>query len=250
MILETQGLSRRFGGLMAVDAVSFQAVENTVQSIIGPNGAGKTTFFNLVTGAIPPDAGRILFEGRDVTGLGPERLAEMGLVRTFQRTSIFRDFTALENVSLAIRSREKRNQSLYLSRADERRIDDEARAILAEVGLSGHEETLGNNLAHGSQRALDVAIGLAGRPKLILMDEPLAGMSQGDRARIATLIVKLREKMGQTVVLVEHDIGMVMRLSDRISVLQHGRVIATGTPAEIRDNEQVRNAYLRGSFAA
>jgi branched-chain amino acid transport system ATP-binding protein len=250
MILRTQGLSRRFGGLKAVDGVSFDAAENTVQSIIGPNGAGKTTFFNLVTGALQPDAGRILFEGRDVTGLGPDRLAEMGLVRTFQRTSIFREFTALENVSLAIRSRERRNQSLFLSRADERRIGEEAHAILAEVGLAGSEGTLANNLAHGSQRALDVAIGLASRPKLILMDEPLAGMSQGDRARIAALIVKLREKMGLAVVLVEHDIGMVMRLSDRITVLQHGQVIAAGTPAEIRENADVRAAYLRGSFAA
>lgn len=250
MILQTQGLSRRFGGLKAVDDVSFAATENTVQSIIGPNGAGKTTFFNLVTGAIPPDAGRILFQGRDVTGLGPDRLAEMGLVRTFQRTSIFREFTALENVSLAIRSRERRNQALFLSRADEHRISEEARSILAEVGLTGSERTVANNLAHGSQRALDVAIGLASRPKLILMDEPLAGMSQGDRSRIGTLILNLREKMGLTVVLVEHDIGMVMRLSDRITVLQHGQVIADGTPAEIRENADVRNAYLRGSFAA
>jgi len=249
MILQTQGLSLRFGGLKAVDGVSFDVAEHTVQSIIGPNGAGKTTFFNLVTGALLPDAGRILFQGRDVTGFGPDRLAEMGLVRTFQRTSIFREFTAIENVGLAIRSRERRNQSLFLSRADEQRIDEEARAILAGVGLTGSERTIANNLAHGSQRALDVAIGLAGRPKLILMDEPLAGMSQGDRARIATLIVKLREKMGLTVVLVEHDIGMVMQLSDRITVLQHGRVIAAGTPAEIRENVDVRSAYLRGSFA-
>ncbi len=250
MILQTQGLSRRFGGLKAVDDVSFAVAEHTVQSIIGPNGAGKTTFFNLVTGALSPDAGRILFRGRDVTGFGPDRLAEMGLVRTFQRTSIFRDFTVAENVSLAIRSRERRNQSLFLSRADEERIDTEACAIVAEVGLAGSERTIANNLSHGAQRALDVAIGLAGHPRLILMDEPLAGMSQGDRASIATLIVRLREEMGLTVVLVEHDIGMVMRLSDRITVFHHGRVIAAGPPAEIREDAAVRSAYLRGSFAA
>ncbi len=147
--------------------------------------------------------------------LGPDRLAEMGLVRTFQRTSIFREFTALENVGLAIRSRRRLNQALFLSRADAQRIDDEARAILAEVGLAGNERAVANNLAHGSQLALDVAIGLAGRPRLILMDEPLAGMSQGDRARIASLIVKLREQMGLTVVLVEHAIGMVMGAAQR-----------------------------------
>ena len=249
MILETTGLSHRFGGLRAVDGVSFAVADNTVQSIIGPNGAGKTTFFNLVTGSIPADSGRIVFRGEDVTGHGPDQLAKLGLVRTFQRTSIFKEFSALENVALAIRSREGLNSALYLSHSEERRIDEEASAILSEVGLSGIESTLANNLAHGSQRALDIAIGLASRPKLILMDEPLAGMSLGDRARIAALIVKLRDQMRLTVVLVEHDIGMVMKLSDRITVLQHGRVIAEGSPAEIREDAAVRDAYLRGSFA-
>lgn len=250
MILETTGLSRRFGGLRAVDGVSFTVTDNTVQSIIGPNGAGKTTFFNLVTGSIAADSGRILFRGEDVTGHGPDQLVRLGLVRTFQRTSIFKEFSALENVALAIRSRKNLNSALFLSRCDERRIDEEASAILTEVGLSGSESTQADNLAHGSQRALDIAIGLASRPKLILMDEPLAGMSLGDRSRIAALIVKLRDQMRLAVVLVEHDIGMVMKLSDRITVLQHGRVIAEGSPAEIRENPVVRDAYLRGSFAA
>jgi branched-chain amino acid transport system ATP-binding protein len=250
MILETIGLSRRFGGLRAVDDVSFTVADNKVQSIIGPNGAGKTTFFNLVTGSIAADSGRILFRGEDVTGHGPDQLVRLGLVRTFQRTSIFKEFSALENVALAIRSRENLNSALFLSRSDERKIDEEASAILTEVGLSGSEGTPADHLAHGSQRALDIAIGLASRPKLILMDEPLAGMSLGDRSRIAALIVKLRDQMELAVVLVEHDIGMVMKLSDRITVLQHGRVIAEGSPAEIREDPVVRDAYLRGSFAA
>ena len=250
MILKTEGLFRRFGGLRAVDGVSLTVESNSIHAIIGPNGAGKTTFFNLVTGALAADAGSIEFQGKNVTGMGPSELATLGLVRTFQRTSIFKDFSALENVSLAIRSREGRNKGLFLSRTDERRIDEEAAAILADVGLSGTEATLANNLAHGWQRALDVAIGLASRPKLILMDEPLAGMSRGDRHRIGALIVTLREKMGLTIVLVEHDIGMIMQLSDRITVLQHGRVIAEGPPSAIRDDAVVRDAYLRGSFAA
>jgi len=249
VILRTTNLSRRFGGLKAVDAVSFAASTAAVQSIIGPNGAGKTTFFNLVTGAIPADDGNIVFQDEDVTGKTPDQLVTRGLVRTFQRTSIFKSFSAIENVSLAIRSREGLNAALRLPREHERRIADEARDVLAEVGLSGREGTIAANLAHGSQRALDIAIGLASRPKIILMDEPLAGMSRGDRARIGALIVKLRDKMKLAVVLVEHDIGMVMRLSDRITVMQHGRVIAEGAPTEIHSDPAVRKAYLHGSFA-
>ncbi len=250
MILETIEVSRRFGGLKAVDGVSFGARSRAVHSIIGPNGAGKTTFFNLITGALALDAGRIRFAGEDVTGFGPDLLVRRGLVRTFQRTSIFKEFTALENVSLAIRSREGRNTGLHLARAAAQRIGAEAASVLGEVGLAGRETVLAGRLAHGSQRALDVAIGLACRPKLILMDEPLAGMSRADRARIGALIMKLRDELGLAVVLVEHDIGMVMQLSDRISVLQHGRLIADGTPDAIREDAAVRKAYLQGSFAA
>jgi branched-chain amino acid transport system ATP-binding protein len=250
VILRVTNLSRRFGGLKAVDGVSFTASTNAVQSIIGPNGAGKTTFFNLVTGAIPADDGNIVFQDEDVTGKTPDQLVTRGLVRTFQRTSIFKSFSVIENVSLAIRSREGLNTALRLSREHERRIADEAREVLAEIGLAGREDAIASNLAHGSQRALDIAIGLASRPTLILMDEPLAGMSRGDRARIGALIIKLRDKMKLAVVLVEHDIGMVMQLSDRITVMQNGRVIAEGSPDEIRADPAVRKAYLHGSFAA
>ena len=250
MILEMTEVSRRFGGLRAVDGVSLGVGARAVHSIIGPNGAGKTTFFNLITGALALDAGKIRFGGEDVTGFGPDALMRRGLVRTFQRTSIFKDFTALENVSLAIRSREGRNTRLHLARATARRIEAKAASVLAEVGLAGREAVLAGQLAHGSQRALDVAIGLACQPKLILMDEPLAGMSRADRARIGALIVKLRDELALAVLLVEHDIGMVMQFSDRISVLQHGRLIADGTPAAIREDAAVRTAYLQGSFAA
>jgi branched-chain amino acid transport system ATP-binding protein len=250
LILQAINVSRRFGGLKAVDDLSLAVEERSVHAIIGPNGAGKTTFFNLVSGAIPADSGRVVFAGQDVTGRSPEDLVRLGLVRTFQRASIFEEFTAAENVALAIRSRLGRNVALHMSRAAERLIEDEACAILADVGLAGREFAPAGALAHGSQRALDIGIALASRPRLILMDEPLAGMSRGDRPRIATLIRQLRDVTGLAVVLVEHDIGMVMQLSDRIAVLQRGRLIADGLPAEIRENAAVRKAYLQGSFAA
>jgi len=250
MTLEIKGLSRRFGGLQAVSGVTTSIADRAIHSIIGPNGAGKTTLFNLVTGALAPDSGRVSFGGRDITGWAPERLAGIGIARTFQRTSIFKDLPVVENVALSIRSRRGMNRSLLRSAVVEKGIDDEARAILSTVGLSGKERIRAGSLAHGFQRALDIAIGLALEPKIILMDEPLAGMSRGDRETVATLITRLREAMGLAIVVVEHDVGMVMRLSDRITVMQHGKVIAEGSPATIREDEAVKNAYLHGSFAA
>jgi branched-chain amino acid transport system ATP-binding protein len=249
MILQTHGLSRHFGGLKAVSDVSIGIKEHAIHSILGPNGAGKTTLFNLITGAIPPAGGTVRFMGKDITGWSPDRLAKIGVVRTFQRTSIFRKLGVLENVSLAVRSRRGMNYSIRVPRALADDIRDEAMGYLADVGLTRYEHAVADNLAHGYQRALDIAIGLALKPKLILMDEPLAGMSRGDREGIGQLIQKLRNDLGLTVVLVEHDVGMVMKLSDTITVMQHGRVIAEGEPEAIRDDENVKKAYLHGSFA-
>jgi branched-chain amino acid transport system ATP-binding protein len=249
MILETAGLSKSFGGLHAVADVSISVSENAIHSVIGPNGAGKTTLFNLITGALKPDGGSVRFQERDISGWTPNRLAGAGLVRTFQRTSIFRHSTVLENIELAIRSREGKNYSVALPRAEEARIYEEAQSLLTQVGLRDRSEVPAGTLAHGFQRALDIAIGLALRPKVILMDEPLAGMSRGDRHEIAELILRLRGTFGLTIVLVEHDIGMVMKLSDTISVMQYGKVIAEGPPLTIRDNAEVKKAYLHGSFA-
>ena len=250
MILEIQSLSRNFGGLKAVDDVSLAVVDRTIQSVIGPNGAGKTTLFNLITGAVAPVAGTIRFQGEDVTGAAPERLARKGLVRSFQRTSIFRNLSVAENVQLAIRSRRGVNGAVRLARPERLDIEDEAQAMLTKVGLSGRERVTAGTLAHGSQRTLDIAIALALQPKLILMDEPMAGMSKGDRHRMADLIVKLRDEFGLTILLVEHDIGVVMQLSDVVTVMQTGRVIAEGPPQAIKENEDVKRAYLHGSFAA
>ncbi|MDK8873809.1 ABC transporter ATP-binding protein [Paracoccus sp. SSJ] len=249
MILEVNELTKHFGGLKAVNGVDLRVEQGSIHSIIGPNGAGKTTLFNLITGSIPPMSGTVLFDGRDITGWPPERLARGGVARTFQRTSIFMDLPVLENVALAIRSREGRSASLWQSHQHEDEAADEAWGILASVGLRGREDAKAGMLAHGYQRALDIAIGLALKPRLILMDEPLAGMSRGDRETIAALITMLRETMGLTIIVVEHDVGMVMRLSDRITVMQNGTVIADAPPDEIRGNEAVRQAYLHGSFA-
>ena len=250
MTLEIHGLSRRFGGLKAVNDVSTTVRDGAIHSIIGPNGAGKTTLFNLITGALAPDSGKVSFGGEDITGWSPDRLARIGIARTFQRTSIFKDLPVIENVALAIRSRRGMNQSVWRSSAAEAEIDAEAESILAKVGLTGRESAKGSALAHGFQRALDIAIGLALEPRIILMDEPLAGMSRGDRETVAALITKLRGDLGLTVVVVEHDVGMVMRLSDVITVMQHGKIIAEGPPAMIREDDAVKKAYLHGSFAA
>lgn len=249
MILQTTDLSKNFGGLKAVSNVSLRIKQNAIHSILGPNGAGKTTLFNLITGAIAPAAGTVHFDGREVTGWSPDKLAAIGVVRTFQRTSIFRHLSVLENVSLAIRSRRGLNYKLRVSREVDDSVNEEALKCLHDVGLDRRDGIMADKLAHGYQRALDIAIGLALKPKLILMDEPLAGMARGDREGIANLVLKLRDELDLTIVIVEHDVGMVMKLSDMITVMQHGRIIAEGSPEAIREDENVKKAYLHGSFA-
>jgi len=250
MMLQTDRLSKSFGGLKAVSDVSISIREKEIHSILGPNGAGKTTLFNLITGAIPPASGAVSFNGRKITGWPPNRLTEIGMVRTFQRTSVFSGLSALENVALAVRSHRHMNYSMRVSRAEEQSVREQAMRCLESVGLARRAETPAASLAHGNQRALDIAIGLALQPQLILMDEPLAGMSRGDRQGIANLILKLRDALGLTVVLVEHDVGVVMSLSDMITVMQNGSVIASGPPASIRENDRVKQAYLHGNFAS
>jgi branched-chain amino acid transport system ATP-binding protein len=249
MILLTNDLSKSFGGLKAVSNVSLSIKQNAIHSILGPNGAGKTTLFNLITGAIAPATGTVHFDGKEITGWSPDKLATIGVVRTFQRTSIFRRLTVLENVSLAIRSRRGLNYKVRVSREIDDSVKEEALKCLHDVGLDKRDGVVADKLAHGYQRALDIAIGLALKPKLILMDEPLAGMARGDREGIARLVMKLRDELGLTIVIVEHDVGMVMKLSDTITVMQHGRVIAEGAPDAIREDENVKKAYLHGSFA-
>jgi branched-chain amino acid transport system ATP-binding protein len=250
MTLQIANLSKSFGGLRAVNDVSISVKAGTIHSILGPNGAGKTTLFNLVTGAIAPSAGTVRLLGEDVTGLRPDQLMLRGLVRTFQRTSIFPSMTAGQNIALAVRSRLRLNRSLFVAEAARQVVREETQRVLAAVGLSGGADTPAGELSHGSQHALDIAIGLALAPKVLLMDEPLAGMSKGDRERIAAVIRALRDELGLTVVLVEHDVDVVMRLSDTITVMQNGAVIAEGDPAAIQNSPVVRKAYLSGEMVS
>ena len=250
MILQVESLSKNFGGLRAVADVSMAVRERTIHSILGPNGAGKTTLFNLITGAFSPTSGTVRLFNEDITGATPNVLVGKGLVRTFQRTSIFPSLTAVQNLAIAIRSRKGMNMAIAESRNVANEVTAEAHRILDIVGIREHKDTPSRNLSHGSQHALDIAIGFALAPKVLLMDEPLAGMSRGDRERIADVILALRDDHDLTIVIVEHDIGMVMRVSDTITVLQNGSVIAEGPPCEIKGNPDVKKAYLRGEFSA
>jgi branched-chain amino acid transport system ATP-binding protein len=248
-MLEVRGLTKRFGGLLAVDGVRLSVGQRVIHSIIGPNGAGKTTLFNLITGAIKPDEGSVTFEGRAVTAMEPHKLARLGVVRTFQRTSVFGLQTTLANVMLSIAVRRGLSGQLRMAPPMREEVHAEAMDILGAVGLGDLVNALAGSLSHGNQRALDLAIGVALKPKVLMMDEPLAGMAEGDRERIAVLIVKLRDEHGLGIVVVEHDIGMVMRLSDRITVLHNGKVLAEGDADSVRHNDDVKRAYLHGAFA-
>lgn len=249
MILKVSNLSKSFGGLKAVQGVNLAVRCGTIHSILGPNGAGKTTLFNLITGALSPSSGRIRLMGEDITGSTPDALVHRGLVRTFQRTSVFPSICATDNIALAIRSRRRLNTALRLPSAVESEIRAEIGQILARVGLPDQSRMLAGQMSHGSQHALDIAIGLALRPQLLLMDEPLAGMSRGDRERIASVIRSLRDEHRLTVLMVEHDVDLVMRLSDVVTVMQQGRVIAEDEPSAIKKSAVVRDAYLVGEFA-
>ena len=249
MILEVEKLSKSFGGLHAVRDVSLTVRQGTIHSILGPNGAGKTTLFNLVTGALTPSSGVVRVMGQDVTGWTPNALVYRGLARTFQRTSIFPSISVADNVKLSLRSRRRLNSALRLPKRIVDELEGETRRILAMVGLTEHADTRAGQMSHGSQHALDIGIGLALSPQILLMDEPLAGMSQGDRERIGSVILSLRNEHGLTVLMVEHDVDLVMRLSDTVTVMQQGCVIAEDEPGAIKRSPVVRKAYLVGEFA-
>jgi branched-chain amino acid transport system ATP-binding protein len=241
-LLRVEGLSKRFVGVVAVDAVTLEVAPGELHALIGPNGAGKTTIIHHLSGASAPDAGRIVFAGRDVTRLAFHERVALGMARSFQITSIFRRFSVLDNVALAVQARRGSSLSFWRPLAAERALSDEARRIVAEIGLTGREDALAGNLAHGEQRRLEVGLALATRPKLALLDEPTAGMGPDDAQQMTAFLDGLKGAV--TILLVEHDMDAVFRLADRISVLVNGRVIATGAPAEIRANDEVKRAYL------
>ncbi len=241
-ILSVQSLHKAFGALVATDGVSLELREGETHAIIGPNGAGKTTLIGQLAGNLRPDAGRIHFAGEDVTRLSAPQRAQKGFARSFQITSIYRDFTALDNVALAVQAHAGHSFRFWRPAREERALRDPARAVLEEVGLGPRAGVLAANLAHGEQRQLEVAMALATRPRLLLLDEPVAGMGREETQRMVQFLSGLKGR--QTILLVEHDMDAVFTLADRISVLVYGRIIASGTPQEVRANPEVRRAYL------
>jgi len=245
-LLKVEGLRKSFGALMATDGVDLEVRDGETHAVIGPNGAGKTTFISQLSGMLRPDAGRIRFAGEDVTALGAAARSKKGLARSFQITSIYREFTALDNVALAVQAHAGHSFRFWTPARADAALRDPARAVLEEVGLGARADVVAANLAHGEQRQLEIAMALATRPRLLLLDEPVAGMGTDESLRMVEFLATLKdEKRGRkTMVLVEHDMDAVFTLADRISVLVYGRIIATGTPEEIRANPEVRAAYL------
>ncbi len=241
-ILETRALRKTFGALVATDNVELQVREGETHAIIGPNGAGKTTLIGQLAGNLRPDAGSIRFAGADVTRLSAPRRARLGFARSFQITSIYRDFTALDNVALAVQAHAGHSFRFWKPARAERRLRDPARRVLEEVGLAARADVPAANLAHGEQRQLEVAMALATEPRLLLLDEPVAGMGMEESQRMVQFLSGLKGK--RTMILVEHDMDAVFTLADRISVLVYGRIIASGAPEEVRANPEVRRAYL------
>jgi len=241
-LLEVRGLTRRFGALAAVDGASFQVRRGELRSIIGPNGAGKTTLFNLLTGLLPADGGEARVRGTAITTLLPHRIVALGVSRSFQIISVFHALTVFENVRIAAQAKHRCRFAMLADSRSFADLNDEALRLLAAVGLADKAGALAANLSHGDQRLLEIALALATRPELLLLDEPLAGLAAHERVRVADLIRTLHRSL--TIVLIDHDIDQVLALSDRITVLHQGRVIAEGGPAEIQQNADVQTAYL------
>jgi branched-chain amino acid transport system ATP-binding protein len=241
VILRTTGVSKSFGKFLALNSITAEFERGVITSIIGPNGAGKSTYFNLLSGAFSPSRGRVEFEGRDVTHLPQHRFAHLGIAKSFQITNIFPQLTVRENVRVGLQALVSR-YDVWRPRASLPGLIERADALLAMVGLQDRRERRARDLAHGEQRALEIGMALAANPKLLLLDEPTAGMSPEETRVMMDLIVKLAGE--RTVILVEHKMKLVMGISQRVMVLHHGELLAQGTPAEVRQNDQVKRVYL------
>jgi branched-chain amino acid transport system ATP-binding protein len=244
VILEVRNLRKEFGGLVAVDDVNGRVLAHTLHAIIGPNGAGKTTLFNLMSGTLPPTHGQILFKGRDITYLPPHRIAHLGIGRSFQITNIFPNLTVLENIRVAAQAMGKNNLKLWRHFQHFQEYEDKAREIMDRVGLRGRGSTLASMLPHGDKRKLELGIMLASDPEVLLLDEPTAGMSSEQVPALLDIIDDIMKSGDKTIVLVEHRMDVVMSISDFITVMHQGRILAEGTPQEIAANEEVQKAYL------
>ena len=241
-LLRVENLVWQFGGVVATDNLSLDVAQGELHAIIGPNGAGKTTLISQLTGQRLPNSGSIRFAGQDITRLPAWRRSALGLARSFQITSLLLDFTASDNVALAVQAHDGHSFHFWRNARTESHLRKAALAALERVGLGNRAETVASELSHGEQSELELAVALATRPRLLLLDEPMAGLGSTESARMVKLLGELRREV--TIVLVEHDMDAVFALADRITVLVYGRVIASGVPAEIRQNEEVKRAYL------
>ena len=246
-LFEAVGLHKRFGDHVVLQDVNLAFEEGRLSGIMGPNGAGKTTCFHVLTGRYAPDRGRVRFAGEDITGLPPRRIAQKGISRSFQVMNLFNEYSALDNVLIALPSVRGRGFDVVRELGANRAAQDEAAAVLARVGLAGQERTPARSLSYGDRRALEIAVALAAAPRLLFLDEPTAGLGAEATARLADLVAELKRQV--TIVIIEHDMRFLFRLADSVSVIHWGQVIARGTPDELRENPWVRRSNL-GALAA
>jgi len=241
-MLEVRGLNKNFGGVVATDNLDLTVAEGEIHAVIGPNGAGKTTLIAQLSGALPSDSGIIRFAGRDITRLPTHMRSMLGLARSFQITSIFHEFTALDNVALAVQAHDGHSFRFWADARRDETLRKPALEALERVGLAARKDVTARNMSHGEHRQLEIAMALATEPRMLLLDEPMAGMGADESQRMVEILKSLKGQ--QTILLIEHDMDAVFTLADRITVLVYGRAIASGTPDEIRVNEAVRTAYL------